>query len=710
VSRRSILPGGRRHGEIESLYETKPRAERLHAELCARRAPWSDRTVPPWTRSGPGSEREGEQPPAGRWQAWAFGLLLLAAGLHCLRPLWGDDLFWQLANGRLILATHALPEHDPFTYTAIHPPVHDEWLSEVLLAAAERSLGLGGLRLLCCGLFVAGLALLWLLAPDRSPAPSPERAAPARFALVAVAWMGALPNASLRPHAVAWPVAVAVLAGIAPRAVAAWDRGRGWRPRLLWLAALWLGTVVWINLHSSALIVPALLAVTAAGAVVDWLLVDWLLRRSGGRGPVSHCPFPPPPRFGRGVQGSKGGGSGLRTLAQSEEEGGRGSGRLVPSRSGPWVAAAVALAACAMQPAGLGLLPYVEQTLRINVVSEEWQPLLTLDSWRTFPSAVLGWWLLLATTLAAGIAEWRPSAATPAADIEESQASAAMQTPGVAEPRRPVPASFPGFWASLACLYLAAEHRRMVLFYFVPALWLAPRLVAVWTAASRRSRRLLAATAVAAAMVLAFVELPDALARGPLRAGLYPQQATAFLAATDLDGRLFHDLGWGGYLELYRFPRQQVFADGRWLLGGPEMLRDYRAMYGREGPRQEIDLLFARWRVAALLQSTQAFAAAPPLDAERWALAWIDPTAIVLLRRDQGFAERRRRVCAFYGAHPELAFHGRSPRSPTSPSWPPPTLRPTRPTGPTGPPGPAAGAAAAIPAVLDECRAGAKPP
>ncbi|HXO29662.1 MAG TPA: hypothetical protein VOA80_20085 [Thermoanaerobaculia bacterium] len=629
--------------------------------------------MPPWTRSGPDSEGESEQPPAGRWQAWACGLLLLAAGLHCLRPLWGDDLFWQLANGRLILATHALPEHDPFTYTAIHPPVHDEWLSEVLLAAAERSLGLGGLRLLCCGLFVAGLALLWLLAPDRSADRSPEPAATARFALVAVAWLGALPNASLRPHAVAWPLAVAVLAGAAPRAVAAWDRGRGWRPRLLWLAALWLGTVVWVNLHSSALIVPALLAVAAAGGAVDWLLVDRLLRRSGGSGPVS----------------------------------------------GSWVAAAVALAACAMQPAGLGLLPYVEQTLRINVVSEEWQPLLTLDSWRTFPSAVLGWWLLLAATLAAGIAERRRSAATPAADIEEPQPSAAMQAPGVAEPRRPVPASFPGFWASLACLYLAAEHRRMVLFYFVPALWLAPRLVAVWTAASRRSRRLLAATAVAAATVLALVELPDASARGPLRAGLYPQQATAFLAATDLDGRLFHDLGWGGYLELYRFPRQQVFADGRWLLGGPEMLRDYRAMYGREGPRQEIDRLFARWRVAALLQSTAAFAAAPPLDAERWALAWIDPTAIVLLRRDQGFAERRRRVCAFYGTHPELAFHGRSPRSPTSPSWPPPTLRPTRPTGPTGPTGPpgptgptgpAASAAAVIPAVLDECRAGANPP
>ena len=70
-----------------------------------------------------------ELSPAGRWQAWAFGLLLAAVALHCLRPLWDDDLFWHLANGRLTLAAHSLPDRDPFTYTAIHPWVHDEWLS-----------------------------------------------------------------------------------------------------------------------------------------------------------------------------------------------------------------------------------------------------------------------------------------------------------------------------------------------------------------------------------------------------------------------------------------------------------------------------------------------------------------------------------------------------------------------------------------------------
>jgi hypothetical protein len=551
--------------------------------------------------SSPADRASGEPPPpspppAGRWQRWACGLLLLAVGLHCLRPLWDYDLFWHLSTGRLILATHSLPAQDPFTYTAIHPWVHDEWLSEALLAAAQQSLGLGGLRLLCCGLILSGLALLWLL--------SPASGEPGRFALVAVAWIGVLPNASLRPHTIVWPLAVAVLAGVAPRAVEAWDRGRGWPARLLWLAGLWLALLVWVNLHSSAVIVPALLGITAAGAGVDWLL--------------------------------------------------RRADRLA---WGSAAAAAVALAACVLQPAGLGLVPYVAQTLRINALSEEWQPLLTLDSWRVFPSAILGWWLLLAATLAAGITErWR----------------------------RRVFAGFPGFWASLACLYLAAQHRRMILFLFVPALWLAPRLGEAWSALSGRSRRLLAATAVVTAGALVFVELPDALARGPLRDGVYPQQATAFLAAADLDGRLFHDLGWGGYLELYRFPRQQVFADGRWLLGGPQMLLDYRAMYAREGSRDEVEQLFARWNVAVLVQSTAAVVASPPLAAEGWELAWIDPTATVLLRRGQGIAERRRRTCAFYAAHPQLVPHAR---------WPPQNAL-----------GPGPGrAATAIPPVLDEC-------
>jgi len=515
-----------------------------------------------------------ELSPAGRWQAWAFGLLLAAVALHCLRPLWDDDLFWHLANGRLTLAAHSLPDRDPFTYTAIHPWVHDEWLSEELLAAAERSLGLGGLRALCSVLVVSGLALLWRL--------SPERGAPGRFALVAVAWIGVLPNASMRPHTVAWPLAVAVLAGAARRAVEAWDRGEGWASRLLWLVALGLGTAVWINLHASALIVPALLGISAAGGVVDRLL------RRAER-----------PAWGSGV------------------------------------AAAIALAACALQPAGLGLLRQVAATPAINALSEEWQPLLTLDSWRTFPSAVVGWWLLLAAALAAGIAERRRG--------------------------RLVCASFPGLWASLACLLLAAQHRRMIVFFFVPALWLAPHSRKVWSAASSSARRLLAAAAVATTVVLVFVELPDALARGPLRAGIYPERATAFLAATDLDGRLFHDLGWGGYLELNRFPRQQVFADGRWLLGGPQMLEDYRTMYGREGSREDVDRLFARWRVAVVVQSTAVVVAAPALVSEHWALAWIDPTATVLLRRDQGFAERRRRVCAFYATRPALLPHARWP-------------------------------------------------
>jgi hypothetical protein len=544
---------------------------------------------------------EPSDPPGRRWQPWALRLLLIAVALHCLRPLWGDDLFWQLANGRLILATHSLPAQDPFTYTAVHPWVHDEWLSEVLLALAERWLGLGGLRLLCCVLVVSGLLLL-----DRL---SPRRGEPESFALVAAAWIGMLPNASLRPHTLVWPLAVGALAGAAPRAVEAWDRGEEWSVRLRWLIVLWLGVAVWVNLHASALMAPALLGVAAAGGAVDRLL-----RRAE--------------RF----------------------------------TWGSWIAAAIAVSACWLQPAGWGLLRYVAATPRINALSEEWQPLPTLDSWHTFPSAVLGWCVLLAATLLVGIRERLG--------------------------RRPIAAAFPGFWASLACLLLAAQHRRMVVFFFVPALWLAPRTGDLWRAASEPWRRLLAVLAVTTAAALALVELPDAVARGPVHAGVYPEQAAAFLTAADLDGRLFHDLNWGGYLELYRFPRQQVFADGRWLLGGPRMLDDYRTMYGRNASQGDVDRLFARYRVAEVVQDTASIVAFRPLIPGSWALAWIDPTATVLLRRDADFAERRARVCAFYAARPALLAHAR---------WPPPLA-----AAPSG-------GATAIRPLIDECRSPAPP-
>lgn len=526
----------------------------------------TDRSVPERDGTGGNGGTGGRET---RWPLWAFGLLLVAAGLHGLRPLWSNDIFWHLASGRLILATHSLPARDPFTYTAIHRWIHQEWLSEVLLAAAARWLGLAGLRLVRALFVVGGLLILWRLMRGAG--------APAKIAAALAAWEGLLPNASLRPHLLVWPLAIALVAGAAPHAIAACE-GREARSRCIaWMTALFLGEVLWVNLHASAVILPLLLVVEAAGGGIDRLL-------------GFHD------RVGRGA----------------------------------WVAALVSTVACVLQPAGALLLRYVLETPRIDALSIEWRPLLELDTLRTFPSAALVWLVLLVAVVGVGFAEHR---------------------------RRGVDATFPGFWSAMACLAMAAEHRRMVIFFFIPAIWVAPRLLAAWMTLSRDLRRAIAAIVVASLGVMVAIELPSAAVGSPLRAGVYPEQATRFLEATAMDGRIFNDLAWGGYLEFYRYPEQQVFGDGRWLLGGLPMLRDYRVMYGHEGPLDRVEALYARWKVSLVVAPSAALARLAGLDPRIWRLAWIDPTATVLLRVDDGFPERRRRVCDFYATHAALSYH-----------------------------------------------------
>jgi hypothetical protein len=496
-------------------------------------------------------------------------LVVLGAALYALRPLWSADLFWHLSNGRLILATRTLPASDPFTYTAINPWVHHEWLSEVVLALAERAVGLAGLRLFRAALVVLGLLVLWRL--------TRRLAEPGRFAVIAIAWAGLLPNASLRPHLVVWPLAVAVLAGAAGPAIDAWNRQAVLRTRLLTSLGLFAAVVCWVNLHSSALIMPLVLGADAIGRAIDRALgrTDRLLRGSA-------------------------------------------------------IAAAFTAAACMVQPAGVELLRYGAETRAVNVISQEWLPLLTAETWHGVPSAIVIWLVLALATLAVGIRE---------------------------RLHRSIPPGFPGFWAAVAVLVLAAQHRRMMVFWFLPALWLAPSLSRAWSAVSRPSQRALVVVAIVSSAALVAIEVPDAMTRGALRPGAYPVAATAFLVATDLDGRIFNDLGWGGFLEYHRFPRQQVFGDGRWLLGGPAMLIDYQLMVLRSAPRDAVEARFAHWQVAVLVQPTRVVATRPALDPALWRLAWTDPTATVLLRLGEGFEERRSRVCAFYAAHPELAEH-----------------------------------------------------
>jgi len=88
---------------------------------------------------------------------WA---LLVVAALYCITPVYSENLFWHMRNGEDILDTGTIRTSDTLTWTA-HGRVwiQQEWLAEVLFAAAWRLAGSSGLMVLKSAAVLAGLAM-----------------------------------------------------------------------------------------------------------------------------------------------------------------------------------------------------------------------------------------------------------------------------------------------------------------------------------------------------------------------------------------------------------------------------------------------------------------------------------------------------------------------------------------------------------------------
>lgn len=102
-------------------------------------------------------------PSHGRW-ALAVAVVALGAAAATWR-LWEQDVFWQVRAGRELIATWHWPTVDTWSYTAAGGPWHNfQWLSTLLVAAAERMGGIAGLVLLRDGAvaLLLGLALMYV--------------------------------------------------------------------------------------------------------------------------------------------------------------------------------------------------------------------------------------------------------------------------------------------------------------------------------------------------------------------------------------------------------------------------------------------------------------------------------------------------------------------------------------------------------------------
>ncbi len=187
--------------------------------------------------------------------SWPLIVALLALARALAQPdalLHDPDTYLHITAGRWMLAHHALPLRDPFSYTVAGARwVAHEWLAEIVLAAVYRAAGWNGLVLLTIACFAASLALLTRFV---------LRWAEPFSALIVVALAAAMvePHLLARPHMLAMPLLVLWSGSL----FQARDTGSAPPLRLLPVMALWA------NLHDSFMFGLLLAFYLAAEAVL----------------------------------------------------------------------------------------------------------------------------------------------------------------------------------------------------------------------------------------------------------------------------------------------------------------------------------------------------------------------------------------------------------------------------------------------------------
>jgi hypothetical protein len=192
--------------------------------------------------------------------AVSLAMLVAAASLALagVFPLNNPDAFGHLAQGRNIAQLGHVPQRDPFSvWRPVPAPFHNyEWLSDLVMFGVWELGGPDALIIGKCALLALAGVLLVLVALEVGG----PRAALAGGLLVLAAIPGARFRFSERPQIVAFPLAALYLLGLCR--ICAERTGR--RERRIWIAALALAHVLWVNLHGSHLLGLALTALFLA--------------------------------------------------------------------------------------------------------------------------------------------------------------------------------------------------------------------------------------------------------------------------------------------------------------------------------------------------------------------------------------------------------------------------------------------------------------
>jgi hypothetical protein len=109
----------------------------------------------------------------------------------------------------------------------------------------------------------------------------------------------------------------------------------------------------------------------------------------------------------------------------------------------------------------------------------------------------------------------------------------------------------------------------------------------------------------------------------------YPQRAVDFLAEKQLNGPIYNQYGWGGYLIKRLYPTYRVYIDGRADVYGDAFMTEAMRTYdGREGWRGPLD----RLSVTTVLVSPDAPLASLLRTDGEWKTAYEDEQAVIFTR------------------------------------------------------------------------------
>jgi len=176
-----------------------------------------------------------------RWQWWLPVALLAALTIAAVAPIRSYDVFWHLAAGRWITEHGALPLTDPFAIASDRIPwIDGEWLWQIVAYANWR---IGGFTSITWtrAFVVALIFTIGYLAARR------EDIDAVALLAAAIAFAGAHDRLDVRPSTAAALLVVA--------AIAIAGKSSPSKARIVLYALL---TIVWINVHPSALLAPVI--------------------------------------------------------------------------------------------------------------------------------------------------------------------------------------------------------------------------------------------------------------------------------------------------------------------------------------------------------------------------------------------------------------------------------------------------------------------